>query len=91
MCNGTCAALCERLPNCNLLCRQQLPDAGNLGAVIEAEPRLLAADVDALICDVKRLLPDRDPHQFLLSNPTVRPCACLFTLHICVAMLNSAC
>lgn len=44
----------------------------NLEGMVAAEPRLLVADVQQLLTEVQRLLPDRDPQQFLAHNPTVR-------------------
>jgi hypothetical protein len=44
----------------------------SIDELVVSEPRLLQVDIDLLLQDVARLLPDRNPQQFLAQNPTVR-------------------
>lgn len=50
------------------LLRQHLPGA-NVERLVEFEPLLLTADVVYVLGEIRRLLPQSDPVQFLLSNP----------------------
>lgn len=67
-------------------CRQKLPDVESIDKLVTSEPRLLQVNVEELLQEVARLLPDRNPQQFLAQNPAVRSisgytasCACTFT------------
>ncbi|KAK9842509.1 hypothetical protein WJX81_003300 [Elliptochloris bilobata] len=44
-------------------------DAARAEALVAQEPALLGADVDALLDEVRRLVPGQDPMNFLVANP----------------------
>jgi hypothetical protein len=69
----------------NTQCREELPEVDDVGKLIDREPRLLKADVKLLLSEVRRLMPNRDPQQFLADNPTVCcPNECLWdALYMC--------
>lgn len=50
--------------------RAALPGV-DLERVIEREPLLLLADVRAVLAEIKRLLPGRDPVRTLVADPTI--------------------
>lgn len=57
-------------------CREELPEVEDVGKLVDLEPRLLKADVNSLLSEVQRLMPDRNPQQFLAANPTVCVAEC---------------
>eukprot|EP01025_Chloroclados_australasicus_P029186 TRINITY_DN2904_c1_g1_i3.p1 TRINITY_DN2904_c1_g1~~TRINITY_DN2904_c1_g1_i3.p1 ORF type:complete len:208 (-),score=32.35 TRINITY_DN2904_c1_g1_i3:301-924(-) len=50
--------------------RSALPDVDNIDEVVEMEPRLLEVDVGAVLREVQRLLPGKNPQDFLSQQPS---------------------
>ena len=49
---------------------QALPPIVDIERLVAAEPMLLRADIQAVLADLRRLMPGQDPVSVLLSNPS---------------------
>lgn len=51
--------------------RQLVPPETDVEALIEREPALLVADLEKVVADIRRLMPEADPGVVVATNPGI--------------------